>query len=80
MNTVDMDRERFRRREEARANRVADAADELVRLRGSNAQLLEALQLCKAFTDHGPSSTRSASRCKEAYDAAIGKATEGGTP
>lgn len=36
--------------------------------------MYEALKLCKAFIDHGPSVTRSAARCKEVYDNALAQA------
>jgi len=36
--------------------------------------MYEALKLCKAFIDHGPSATRSAARCKEVYDNALAQA------
>lgn len=45
-----------------------------VRLIAAAPAMYEALKLCKAFIDHGPSATRSAARCKEVYDNALAQA------
>ena len=58
---------------------AADERESVANLIAAAPAMYEALKLCKAFIDHGPSATRSAARCKEVYDNALAQA-EGSKP